>query len=86
MEKEGVYEVDSLSVAAYCLMNGLQLKEVRFRDKERRIGPDKVFVLEDPEGKAPNLSLEYYNSEFAAFDDSLKRVRGFLRASERNRR
>lgn len=67
------FETSDLSLAAYLVMNGLALVKA-----SKAVNGKFEFELEDPEGKAMQLQLEYINSDFCKFDNQVRTLKKML--------
>lgn len=77
------FETPNMSLAAYLLMNDLELvKASRVRRRDQR-GPEFHFVFMDPEKKADKLSLEFISSESRKFDDCIRQIRSLTNTRRR---
>jgi hypothetical protein len=67
------FTTSDLPLAAFLVIKGLTLI------KARKAGSGKFeFVLEDPDGEAERLSIEYINSEFCKFDNTIRSIKKLL--------
>jgi hypothetical protein len=62
-----------LPLAAFMVIKGLELV------KAKKTGNGKFeFILEDPDGVADKLSIEYINSDFCKFDNTIRSIKKLL--------
>jgi len=67
------FETSDLPLTAFLVMKGLVLITAK------RINNGKfLFVLEDPEGVANKLALEYINSDFCKFDNHIRSIKKLI--------
>ena len=66
------YKTSDLSLAAFLMMKGLVLLDAN------KNGPRFQFVFDDLDGKADVLSIEYINSDFSKFDNSVRTLKKLL--------
>jgi hypothetical protein len=66
------YKTSDLSLAAFLMMKGLVLLDAN------KNGPRFQFVFDDFDKKADMLSIEYINSEFSKFDNSVRTLKKLL--------
>lgn len=71
-ESNKTYTTSDLSLAAYLLMKGLDLKSA-----QKVVGKFE-FIFSDPDSKADQLSLTFIGSEFAKYDGYVRTLRGML--------
>ncbi len=64
------YSTSDLSLAAFLLMRGLQLKSA-----EKTSSGRFNFVFSDPDGKGKLLSLEFLNSDFSKYDNHVRNLK-----------
>lgn len=67
------FKTSDLSLAAFLTMKGLTL----LRCTKTTVGKFE-FIFEDPEEKAPGLSMNYLNSEFCKFDNHVRTLKKML--------
>ncbi len=70
---EKVFITSDLPLAAYLVINNLTLQKAR-----KMSGGKFEFVLNDPEGIAPQLSIDYINSDFCKFDNTIRSIKKIL--------
>jgi hypothetical protein len=73
-----VVEVYDLDFAAYCSMEGLQLKEML---EDGRIRGRYKFVFSCSEDEVVRMSLVYTNSPCAKFADAVRRLKKAVRVT-----
>ena len=66
------YRTSDLSLAAFLMMKGLLLLSAN------KDGPRFQFVFDDHSREADMLSIEYINSEFSKFDNSVRTLKKLL--------
>jgi hypothetical protein len=71
--EEKKFITSDLSLAAYLTMKGINL----FRCSKTAAGKFE-FLFDDPEDKAPGLSMNYLNSEFCKFDNHVRTIKKML--------
>ena len=64
------YSTSDLSLAAFLLMRGLQLKSA-----EKTSSGRFNFVCSDPDEKGKLLSLEFLNSDFSKYDNHVRNLK-----------
>jgi len=70
---ENTFTTSDLPLTAYLVTKGLLLQ------KAKKISGGKFeFVLEDPEEMANRLSIEYINSDFCKFDNTIRSIKKIL--------
>lgn len=67
------YTTSDLPLTAFLVIKGLKLVTA-----EKSAGGKFEFVLEDPEGKARELAIEYVNSDFSKFDNQIRNIKKVL--------
>ncbi len=67
-----IFTTSDLPVAAYLMMKGFSLVSA-----EKRSGRF-FFELEDPDGKASSLAIDYLNSDFCKFDNYIRNLKSTL--------
>nr|BDD46247.1 hypothetical protein 79 [bacterium] len=67
------YLSSDLSLAAYLSMRGLEIVRA-----SRLPGGKFEFELNDPDGRAESLALEYVNSDFSKFDNQIRLLKKIL--------
>lgn len=73
MEENKYFITSDLSIAAFLMMNGLTLHRCG------KVPSGKFeFVFNDPDEKAPSLSVGYLNSEFLKFDNHVRTLKKML--------
>jgi len=70
------YETSDLALAAYLTFRGLTLISAKKLPSGRF-----QFVLEDLNGNADTLSLEYFSSDFCKFDNQVRSLKKLLYSS-----
>ncbi len=74
------YTISDLSVAAYLSMRGLKLiKAVKSSSGKFE------FIFDDLNNEAEDLTLEYFNSEFCKFDNSIRTIKKLLYTNNRSK-
>jgi len=78
------YFTSSMAVAAY--LHGLSYGNgVTIRSARRTRGPKKfAFVFNDPQGVAPQMAIDFANSESRLFDDAMRSLKTILNGSNRS--
>lgn len=71
--EENIFITSDLPLAAFLVVNGLSLKKAVKTPSGRF-----EFVLADPEDVANKLSIEYINSEFCKFDNTIRSIKKIL--------
>ena len=67
------YSTSDLSLAAFLLMRGLELKDAQ------RISSGKFkFLFNDPENKGKKLAVDFVNSEFCEFDNQVRNLKKLI--------
>ena len=69
-----MYLTHDIAVAAYLMMKGLHLKDAYINSRGTY-----VFEIEDPNGKAQQLSIQFLNSECSIFDNQMRNLRKILK-------
>ncbi len=70
---EKYYITSDLSLAAYLTVKGLDLI------KAKKVESGKFeFIIDDNEGKADLLAIEYINSDFCKFDNQIRTIKKLL--------
>jgi len=67
------YITSDLALAAFLTMKGLELVSAKREDSGRF-----EFVMKDPEGKAKELSLNFFSSEFSQYDNQVRALKKLL--------
>lgn len=67
------FETSDLPLTAFLVMKGLVLVTAK-----KISGGRFLFVLEDPDGIADKLSLEYINSDFCKFDNHIRSIKKII--------
>jgi hypothetical protein len=70
---ENTFKTSDLSLAAFLTMKGMVLS----RCNKNATGKFE-FIFEDPDEKAPGLSMNYLNSEFCKFDNHVRTLKKML--------
>ena len=74
------FTTTNLAQAAFLKMRGLKIT----KGYQSKSGVSRMhnfnFVFEDPEEVGESLVLEFLNSEFATFDDNLRKMRGLMKS------
>lgn len=71
--EEKTFITSDLSLAAFLTMRGLSLLQC-----SKTATGKFEFVFEDPESKAPGLSMNYLNSDFCKFDNHVRTLKKML--------
>lgn len=72
-----IYKTSDLSLAAYLLMNNIQLLKA---EKSKDFGKF-VFLFEDTDFKCKNLSVEFLKSDFLKYDNNIRNLKKMLHSS-----
>lgn len=72
-----IYKTSDLSLAAYLLMNNIQLLKA---EKSKDSGKF-VFLFEDTDLKCKNLSVEFLKSDFLKYDNNIRNLKKMLHSS-----
>jgi len=64
------YATSDLSLAAFLLMQGLQLKSA-----EKTSSGRFKFLFSDPDGKGKLLAMEFLNSDFSKYDNHVRNLK-----------
>jgi len=67
------YETSDLALAAYLTLKGLKLTNAQKLPTGRF-----QFILEDPDGAADGLSIEFFSSEFCEYDNKVRSLKKIL--------
>lgn len=67
------YETSDLALAAYLTFRGLKLASASRLPSGRF-----QFIIENPDGNADALSLEYFSSDFCKFDNQVRSLKKIL--------
>jgi hypothetical protein len=71
--EEKVFVTSDLPLAAYLVIKGLQIQ------KAKKISGGKFeFILDDPEEVAESYAIEYINSDFCKFDNTIRSIKKVL--------
>ena len=70
------YETSDLALAAYLTFKGLKLISAKKLQSGRF-----QFVIDDTNGEADSLSLEYFSSDFCRFDNQVRSLKKLLYSS-----
>lgn len=62
-----------LPLAAYLCVKGLSLVKAK-----KTYNGKFEFILEDPNGEAEELSIEYINSDYCKFDNQIRSIKKLL--------
>lgn len=73
MHNNGIFKTSDLPLAAYLVINGLALKSA-----VKISGGRFEFIINDPNNVAEQLSIEYINSEFCKFDNTIRSIKKIL--------
>jgi hypothetical protein len=73
-----MYETSDLGIAAYLMLKELVLKSCSITQSGRY-----SFQFEDPLGVAPDLSMEFLQSDFSKYDDRMRTLRKMLKFRSR---
>ncbi len=73
MSEKNLYPTSDLPLAAFLVIKGLSLVKARKTSSGRF-----EFLLEDPNGEAEALSIEYINSDFCKFDNQIRSIKKLL--------
>lgn len=71
--KESTFKTSDLSLAAFLTMNNLNLLYCTKTNTGKF-----EFTFDDPDDKAPGLSMNYLNSEFCKFDNHVRTLKKLL--------
>lgn len=71
--EEKFFKTSDLSLAAFLTMKGLNILSC-LKNSSGKF----EFIFEDPEEKAPGLSMNYLNSEFCKFDNHVRTLKKML--------
>ena len=67
------YETSDLALVAYLTFKGLKLVSAK------RLASGRFqFILDDPDGNADMISLEYFSSDFCKFDNQVRSLKKLL--------
>ena len=67
------FETSDLPLTAFLIMRGLRLKTAK-----KLSGGKFLFIIEDPDDIAEELSLEYINSDFCKFDNQIRSIKKLI--------
>jgi len=67
------YETSDLALAAYLTFKGLKLVSAK-----KLLSGRFQFIMDDPDGNADTLSLEYFSSDFCKFDNQVRSLKKIL--------
>jgi hypothetical protein len=71
--EESIFVTSDLPLAAYLVIKGLQIQ------KAKKISGGKFeFILDDPDGVAEQYAIEYINSDFCKFDNTIRSIKKIL--------
>ena len=68
-----IYKTSDLALAAYMITKGMILSKAKKLDSGRY-----HFEIEDEDGKAEKLKIEFVNSEYYKFDNNLKMLKKMM--------
>jgi len=71
--EDNTFKTSDLPLAAFLVIKGLNLQMAR-----KMNGGKFEFILEDPDGVAGSLSIEYINSDFCKFDNTIRSIKKIL--------
>ena len=71
--EENVFITSDLPLAAFLVISGLSLLKAR-----KMSGGKFEFVLDDPDDAADKLSIDYINSDFCKFDNTIRSIKKIL--------
>jgi len=71
-----VFQTSLLSEAAY-----MNMKNLRIVRSFKGSSGETVFEFEDPSALGEELRIEYINSDFAKFDDSIRKMRSLIKSN-----
>jgi hypothetical protein len=71
--EEKFFKTSDLSLAAFLTMKGLNILSC-LKNSSGKF----EFIFEDPEGKAPGLSMNYLSSDFCKFDNHVRTLKKML--------
>ena len=71
--EDRVFVTSDLPLAAYLVVNGLNLQKAR-----KMSGGKFEFILNDPDDNAEQLSIDYINSDFCKFDNTIRSIKKIL--------
>ena len=71
--EEDVFVTSDLPLAAFLVISGLSLQKAR-----KMAGGKFEFILSDPEQVADKLSIDYINSDFCKFDNTIRSIKKIL--------
>lgn len=66
------YRTSDLSLAAFLMMKGMVLLDAN------KNGPRFEFKFDDYDNRAASLAIEYINSDFSKFDNSVRTLKKLL--------
>ena len=67
------FTTSDLPLAAYLVIKGLQIQ------KAKKVAGGKFeFIIDDSDGVAESLAIEYINSEFCKFDNTIRSIKKIL--------
>lgn len=71
--EEKTFVTSDLPLAAYLVIKGLQIQ------KAKKVSGGKFeFILDDPDEIAESLAIEYINSDFCKFDNTIRSIKKIL--------
>lgn len=71
--EEKTFVTSDLPLAAYLVIKGLQIQ------KAKKVSGGKFeFILDDPDEVAEGLAIEYINSDFCKFDNTIRSIKKIL--------
>ena len=70
---ENTFVTSDLPLTAYLVIRGLEIQTAK-----KVSGGKFEFTLEDPEQIAERLSIEYINSDFCKFDNTIRSIKKIL--------
>ena len=68
-----IYKTSDLALAAYITMKGLKLVSA-----SKLPSGNFNFEIEDPDGSAESLAIEYVGSDFSQFDNKVRTLKKLL--------
>jgi hypothetical protein len=71
--EEKIFKTSDLSLAAFLTMKGLILLRCA-----KTVTGKFEFIFDDPDEKAPGLSMNYLNSDFCKFDNHVRTLKKML--------
>lgn len=71
--EEKIFVTSDLPLAAYLVIKGLQIQKAK-----KASGGKFEFILDDPDEIAEGLAIEYINSDFCKFDNTIRSIKKIL--------